>query len=148
MEPYLFQDKGPQGSGLYSCISHPSFRPLVPQESADLPSIKTRPGVMTYIRKSFPFEVNPRLDLVSDPYMQILEVITPIEKSHPNPSTPLHLDNRKQTTERSTPLFFSKTKTKHFFDSTPSRFGTGSTPNSSAMQSRAYTPPRKLTVST
>ncbi|KAK8095204.1 uncharacterized protein PG998_014428 [Apiospora kogelbergensis] len=34
---------------------------------------------MTYIRKSFPFEVNPRFDLVSDPYMQILEVITPIE---------------------------------------------------------------------
>ncbi|KAK7912203.1 hypothetical protein PG985_014684 [Apiospora marii] len=78
-EPYLFQDKGPQGSGLYSCISHPSFRPLVPQESTDLSSIQTRPRVVTYIRKSFPFEVNPRFDLVSDPYMQVLEVITPIE---------------------------------------------------------------------
>ena len=78
-EPYLFQDKGPQGRGLYSCISHPSFRPLVPQESTDLSSIQTRPRVMTYIRKSFPFEVNPRFDLVSDPYMQVLEVITPIE---------------------------------------------------------------------
>lgn len=34
---------------------------------------------MTYIRKTFHFEVDPRFDLVSDPYMQILEVITPIE---------------------------------------------------------------------
>ncbi|KAK8036887.1 hypothetical protein PG994_015384 [Apiospora phragmitis] len=75
----LFQDKGPQGSGLYSCISHPSFRPLLPQETTDLSSIKTRPRVMTYIRKSFSFDVNPSFDLVSDPDMQVLEVITPIE---------------------------------------------------------------------
>jgi len=29
--------------------------------------------------KAFHFVVNPRIDLISDPYMQILEVITPVE---------------------------------------------------------------------
>lgn len=40
---------------------------------------KTRPRVLAYVNRNFPFSILPRLDLANDPDFQILEVHTSIE---------------------------------------------------------------------
>lgn len=72
-EPYLYQTSS-SSSSLHHPLSHSSYVPITPTTHLD-----SRPRVMTYISRSFPFEITARYDLIVDPDFQILEIFAPHE---------------------------------------------------------------------
>ena len=90
-EPYMFHHS-PTNS--FRPIHHPSYHLFPPILTTNL-----RPRVLTYLKKSSQLQVSPRFDLVSDPDLQILEVVLPSESFYV-----IHIYNEKPTSDYSTQL--------------------------------------------
>ena len=84
-EPYTYKNNN---TNTYTPITHPSFIPIAPYTN-----LEVRPRVITYINKTFPYEVSARSDLVCDPDFQMLEISIPHETFYI-----LHIYNEKPTT--------------------------------------------------
>ena len=72
----LFQEPTATRKPPIRFVSHPAFQRIEPLQDPSKYA-KTRPRVLAYFSRSFPFDFSPRFDLCEDPDIQIFEIFAP-----------------------------------------------------------------------